>query len=126
MDSFLDFFWLMLYAFIWIIWIMLLFRVFADIFRSDSSGWAKAGWVIFVIILPFLGVLVYLIAQGGNMAKREVATAVEMDQAQREYIRDAAGSSAGVADELERLSGLKDRGVLTETEFETQKAKLLA
>jgi len=126
MNSFLDFFWLMLYAFIWIIWIMLLFRVFADIFRSDTSGGAKAGWVIFVIILPFLGVLIYLIAQGGNMAKREVATAVEMDQTQREYIREAAGSSSGVADELERLSGLKDRGVLTDAEFEAQKAKLLA
>jgi Short C-terminal domain/Phospholipase_D-nuclease N-terminal len=126
LDSFLDFFWFMLWAFLWIIWIMLLFRVFADIFRSDSSGWAKAGWTVFVILLPFLGVFVYLIAEGGNMARREVATAQAVDQAQRDYIRDAAGTSGGVAHELERLAALKDNGVLSDTEFEAQKAKLLA
>ena len=75
MTDFLDFFWLMLWAFLWIIWIMLLFRVFADIFSSDQSGFAKAMWVIFVIVFPFLGILIYLIAQGGNMATREVAAA---------------------------------------------------
>ena len=88
----MDFFWFMLWAFLWIIWIFLLIRVFADIFRSNSSGWAKAGWSIFVIILPFLGVLVYVIAEGGNMAQRELATASAMAESQRNYIRDVAGS----------------------------------
>lgn len=125
MNTFLDFFWLMLWLFLWIIWIMLLFRVFADIFRSDQSGWAKAGWMIFVLILPFLGVFVYLITQGGDMAKRDLATARAIDQAQRDYIRDAAGSSGGTAAELESLASLRDRGVITEDEFASQKAKLL-
>jgi len=125
MNSFLDFFWLMLWAFLWIIWIMLLFRVFADIFRSDQSGWAKAGWTIFVIVAPFLGVLIYLIAQGGNMASRDMETAKAMDEMQREYIRNAAGSGS-TATEIESLASLRDRGVITDEEFQAQKAKLLA
>ena len=123
MNSFLDFFWLMLWAFLWIIWIMLLFRVFADIFRSEQGGFAKAMWVIFVIIFPFLGVLVYLIAQGGNMAKREIAAAQQAEQATQDYIRNVAG---GPAAELEKLAGLHEKGVLTDDEFAAQKAKLLA
>lgn len=123
MNSFLDFFWLMLWAFLWIIWIMLLFRVFADIFRSEQGGFAKAMWVIFVIIFPFLGILVYLIAQGGNMAKREIAAAQQAEQATQDYIRNVAG---GPAAELEKLAGLHEKGVLTDDEFAAQKAKLLA
>jgi hypothetical protein len=123
LNSFLDFFWLMLWAFLWIIWIMLLFRVFADIFRSEQGGFAKAMWVIFVIIFPFLGVLVYLIAQGGNMAKREIAAAQQAEQATQDYIRNVAG---GPAAELEKLAGLHEKGVLTDDEFAAQKAKLLA
>ena len=126
METFWDFFWFMVVAFIWIAWIMLLFRVFIDIFRANTSGWAKAGWSIFVIFLPFLGVLVYLIAQGGNMARRDVETAQAMEQAQKDYIRNVAGSGGGTADELHKLSELKDKGVLTEQEFQAQKAKLLA
>ncbi len=125
MNSFLDFFWLMLWAFLWIIWIILLFRVFADIFRSDQSGWAKAGWTVFVIVMPFLGILIYLIAQGGNMAKRDLKTAQEIDEMQREYIRNVT-SSGGVAAELESLASLRERGVITDEEFQAQKAKLLA
>lgn len=126
METFWDFLWFMIIAFIWIAWIMLLFRVFIDLFRSDSSGWAKAGWTIFVIFLPFLGVLVYLIAQGGNMAKRDIANAQAMEQAQKEYIQSVAGSGGGTADELHKLSELKDKGVLSDAEFQAQKAKLLA
>lgn len=88
-------------------------------------GWAKAGWTIFVIVLPFLGVLVYLIAQGGNMARRDVASAWAIDQARQDYIRSAVGSG-GTADELEKLSALHERGVISQQEFDAQKAKLLA
>lgn len=120
-----DLFWSMLWFFLFFAWIWLLIRIFADIFRTDSSGWVKAGWTIFVIILPFLGVLVYLIAQGGSMAERDMEQAAAMEKAQRAYIQDAAGSS-GTAEELEKLAGLKDKGVLTDEEFAAQKAKLLA
>jgi hypothetical protein len=125
-DGFLDFFWLMLWFFLWIIWIWLLIRVFGDIFRADMSGWAKAGWMVFILILPFLGVFIYLITNGGDMGRREVERIQAIDQAQRDYIRDAAGTSGGVADELEKLAGLKDRGVISDAEFENQKSKLLA
>ena len=125
MSSFLDFFWLMLWFFLWVIWIWLLIRVFADIFRSESSGMAKAGWVLFVVVLPFLGVLVYLIAQGGDMASREIASAKAMQKAQADYIREVAGGG-GVAGELEKLASLRDSGVISADEFEAQKAKLLA
>jgi hypothetical protein len=125
-SNFLDFFWFMLWFFLWVIWIWLLIRIFADIFRSESSGWAKAGWVLFVVVLPFLGVLVYLIAQGGDMAQREVKSARAMQKAQADYIRDVAGGGGGVATELEKLASLRDSGVITAEEFEAQKAKLLA
>ncbi len=126
MESFADFFWFMIITFLWVAWILVLIRVFADIFRSDSSGWAKAGWTIFVIVLPFLGVLVYLIAQGADMAQRDLSSAAAMERAQRDYIREVAGGSGSAADDLEKLAALKDRGVLTEDEFSQYKAKLLA
>jgi hypothetical protein len=125
-SNFLDFFWLMLWFFLWIIWIWLLIRIFADVFRSEMSGWAKAGWVLFVVVLPFLGVLVYLIAQGGDMAQREMDSAKAVQKAQRDYIREAAGTGGGVAGELEKLASLRDSGVITAEEFDSQKAKLLA
>jgi len=121
-----DLFWAMLWFFVWIAWIMLLIRVFADIFRSDKSGGAKAIWALFVVFLPFLGAFVYLMAEGGNMAQRDVAAAQAMDQAQRDYIRDAAGSGGGTAAELEKLAALRDKGVLSDSEFQTQKAKVLS
>ena len=126
MDSFWDFLWFMIIAFLWVAWIILLIRVFADIFRTKSSGWAKAGWCLFVIFMPFLGVLIYLIAQGGNMAQRDIETAAAMQQAQQDYIRSVAGSGGGTADELQKLAELKDKGVISEAEFEAQKAKILA
>ena len=124
METFADFFWFMLWFFLWVIWLMLLFRVFGDIFRSDASGLAKAGWILFVLVLPFLGVLVYLVTQGNNMAQRDVETMQAIDDAQKAYIRDAAGVST--ADELEKLSALVQKGVLSDEEFQAQKAKLLA
>lgn len=123
----LDAFLTMLWFFLWILWIFLLIRIFMDIFRSeDMGGWAKAGWSIFVIILPFLGVLVYLIARGSGMAHRDQQQAVAADQAARAYIQSAAGSSTSTAEEINKLAALRDQGVLTEQEFQAQKAKALA
>ena len=121
----LDLFWAMLWLFLFFIWIWLLITIFADIFRSDMSGWAKAGWVLFVIILPLLGALIYLIVNGGKMQERSMKQAADMEKAQREYIQDVAGGSSS-ADELEKLSELHKNGVLTDEEFAAQKAKLLS
>ncbi len=120
-----DLFWSMLWIFLFIIWIWLLISVFVDIFRTDISGWGKALWVIFVIVLPFLGVLIYLIVHGDDMQKRSMDRAVDQQAAQAAYIQDVAGSGS-TADELEKLKGLHDRGVLTDDEFAAQKQKVLA
>ncbi|MGZ6931351.1 MAG: SHOCT domain-containing protein [Acidimicrobiia bacterium] len=118
--------WSIIWLALFFIWIFLLLRVFGDIFRShDLGGVAKALWVIFVIVLPYLGVLVYLIARGNQMAQHEMQAAQARDAAMRSYIRDAAGGTGSHADELERLASLRDRGVLTDEEFAAQKAKLL-
>ena len=123
----LGLFWTMLMVFLWVAWLFLLFRIFADLFRSDMSGWLKAVWSIFVIILPFLGVFVYLIANGDKMAQRDIAAAKQNEEAFRSYVQQAAGSGGGgTASELTKLAELRDSGVLTPDEFEAQKAKLLA
>src|SRR5271165_6230172 len=124
----LDFFLTMLYFFLFIIWIYLLIIVFVDIFRShDMGGGAKALWVIFVIILPFLGVFVYLIARGGKMQERSANEAAEQQKAFDAYVKQAAGTSGDTtADQLSKLSGLKSQGVITDAEFDAQKAKILA
>lgn len=121
----LNIFWWMLWFFMFVIWIWLLISIFADIFRSDISGFGKAAWIFFVIILPFLGVLVYLIANGSKMQERSVKQAADMQQAQDNYIKSVAGSGGGTADELEKLAKLHDSGALTDDEFAAQKAKLL-
>jgi ABC-type multidrug transport system fused ATPase/permease subunit len=123
----LDAFLTMLYFFLFIIWIWLLIMVFVDIFRSrDIGGWAKALWVIFVIILPFLGVFVYLIARGGKMHERAAQEAAQQQAAFDDYVRQTAGSSDDTASQLQKLADLKSQGVITDAEFETQKSKLLA
>jgi ABC-type multidrug transport system fused ATPase/permease subunit len=124
----LDAFLTMLYFFLFIIWIWLLIMVFFDIFRShDISGWAKALWVIFIIVLPFLGVFVYLIARGGKMQERRVQDVQQQQQAFDSYVRQAAGTSGDdTATQLSKLADLKSSGVLTDAEFEAQKAKILA
>ena len=121
----LDLFWTLLWFFLFIAWIWLLIAIFADIFRNEMSGWGKAGWVFFVIILPFLGVLIYLIAHGDAMQNRAVQSQANQDAAQRAYIQDAAESGGSSADQLEKLASLHQQGVLTDEEFQTQKAKLL-
>jgi ABC-type multidrug transport system fused ATPase/permease subunit len=124
----LDAFLTMLYFFLFIIWIWLLITVFIDIFRSrDMGGWAKALWVIFVIILPFLGVFVYLIARGGKMHERAAAEAAQQQKEFDTYVRQAAGAEgADTASQLSKLADLKAQGVLSDAEFEAQKAKVLA
>jgi len=123
----LDVFWTMLWFFLWILWFFLLFRVLLDIFRSrDLGGWGKAGWMAFVIILPFLGVLMYLIARGRKMTDRDVADAQAQDKAFRAYVQDAAhGNGAGTAGELAKLADLRDHGVISEAEFQQGKQKIL-
>jgi len=122
----LDLLFAMFWFFLFIAWIWLLIMVFIDIFRSDMSGWVKALWVIFVIVLPLLGVLVYLIVEGDNMQKRAMKQATEQQQAQTAYIQSVAGSGGdNTADELEKLKSLHDQGVLTDDEFAAQKAKVL-
>ncbi len=123
----LGIFWTMLMFFIWIAWFVLLFRVIFDVFRSkDLSGWGKAGWCLLVIIIPLIGVLIYIIARGSGMTDRDIAQAQAQKADFDAYVRETAGSGGGVAGELEKLSQLKDQGVITDEEFAAQKAKLLA
>ena len=117
----------MLYFFLFIIWIWLLIIVFADIFRShDLSGWGKALWTIFVIILPYLGVFVYLIARGHKMQAPAAEAASKQNAMMQQYIQDAAGSGKSSADEIASLADLRAKGVLSEEEFQAAKAKALA
>jgi len=122
-----DLFGTMLGLFIFMIWFWLLIVIFGDIFRSrDISGGVKALWVFFVIILPFLGILVYLIARGGKMHERAEESAKQQQQAFDEYVKQTAGTAGtSTADDLAKLAELKNQGVLTDAEFEAQKAKLL-
>ena len=121
----LSIFWTMLEIFFFIIWIYLLFIVFVDIFRSqDMGGLAKALWIIFVIVLPYLGVFVYLIARGGKMHERAAAQAQQQQKAFDSYVQLAAGGSS-TADQLSKLADLKEKGTITEAEFASEKAKLL-
>jgi len=123
----LGLFWTMLIIFLWIAWLMLLFKVIFDIFRShDMGGVAKAFWAIFVTIIPWLGVLVYLIARGRSMQERDISAMKAEQEAMNTYIRQTAGSSTSAADELAKLSDLKATGVLNDTEFAAAKAKLLS
>jgi ABC-type multidrug transport system fused ATPase/permease subunit len=124
----LNVFWTMLEFFVFILWIWLLIVIFSDIFRShDMGGVAKAVWVLFVIILPFLGVLVYLIARGGSMHERAAKQAEAQQKAFESYVKETAGSSGSSnVDELAKLADLKSKGVITDAEFDAQKAKLLS
>jgi ABC-type multidrug transport system fused ATPase/permease subunit len=119
-------FWTILEIFVFVIWIWLLIWIFSDIFRSrDLSGWAKALWVIFVLFLPLIGILTYLIVRGGSMHDRAVQQAQAQEEQFRGYVQEAAGSQTP-ADQLTRLAGLRDQGVITNAEFEQEKAKILA
>jgi hypothetical protein len=116
----------MLYFFLFFIWIWLLIVVFGDIFRShDLGGFAKALWVIFVIVVPYLGVFVYLIARGHKMSEHAIEAAQAQDTAQRAYIQNAVGTAPSTADEIAQLSVLKENGTITDAEFQQAKAKAL-
>ncbi len=122
----LNIFWTMFLFFLWVIWIWLLVWIFIDIFRShDLSGWAKALWLVFILVLPLIGALVYLIARGGTMHERSMRQAEQQDQEFRAYVQQAAGTQTP-ADQLAKLADLRDHGVITTEEFEREKAKLLA
>lgn len=120
-------FWTAMWVFLWILWIFLLFRVVVDIFRDDSlSGWGKAGWLVFVVVLPFLGVFIYVAARGKEMGKREERQARAQQEAVNSYIREVteAGTKSH-AEELEKLSEIRARGDLSDEEFQRAKEKIL-
>ena len=120
-------FWTIFEIFLWVIWIWILIYVFIDIFRSrDLSGGAKALWFIFVLFIPLIGVLVYLIVRGSSMHERAVQQAQQQDRELRAYVQDAAGTPTSTADQLAKLADLRDRGVITPEEFEREKAKIMA
>ncbi|MFE3718691.1 SHOCT domain-containing protein [Streptomyces cyaneofuscatus] len=128
----LNLFLTMLYLFLWVMWFFLLFKVITDLFRDHTlNGWAKAGWLIFVILLPYLGVLIYLIVRGRSMHERDAKAVKDSEAAFRSYVREAAGSegssgSTSHVSDLTKLAELKDKGALSTEEYERAKAKLLA
>ena len=123
----LNIFWTFVEVFLWVIWFWILITVVVDIFRSsDLSGWGKAAWFLFVLIIPLIGVLVYLIARGASMHERATRRAQQEDAELRSYIQQAAGDShPSTADELEKLASLRDRGVISPAEFDQAKARIL-
>ena len=121
----LNTFWTILYFFVFFLWLMILFRVIWDVFRShDLGGLGKAGWLFFILVLPFLGVFVYLVARGGSMHERDVRVAQTQDQELGSWVRRAA-SGTSTADELTKLADLRAKGAISEAEFDRAKAKIL-
>ncbi|WP_234329780.1 SHOCT domain-containing protein [Streptomyces viridochromogenes] len=124
----------MLWFFLWVMWFVLLFRVIGDIFRDDTmSGGAKAGWTVFVCVLPFLGVFVYLMARGRGMGERDMRQMQRQEEAFRSYVQEAAAEAPATratqathADALAKLAGLHDHGDITDAEYERAKEKVLA
>ena len=123
----LSVFWTIVEIFLWVLWFWILIMVLIDLFRSpDLSGFAKALWFLFVLFIPLIGVLVYLIVRGDKMHERQRQEARRQDEAFRSYVQDAAGPQRSAADELTKLAGLRDHGVITAEEFEQEKSKLLS
>lgn len=122
----LSVFWTIVEIFLWVLWFWILIMVIIDIFRShDLGGFAKALWFLFVLFIPLIGVLVYLIARGDKMGERQRQEARRQDEEFRSYVQDAAGPKS-TADELTKLAGLRDHGVITSQEFEQEKSKILS
>ena len=127
MDSFWDFFWFTISFFLLMAYLVVLFQILTDLFRDkDTSGWLKAVWVFFLIILPLITSLVYLIARGQGMAERNIAAVRSAQASQEDYIRSVSGSAASPADEIARAKGLLDSGAISRAEFDALKAKALA
>jgi hypothetical protein len=122
---FLDVFWTMVIFFCWVAWIWLLIVILSDVFRRDISGWAKAGWVVALIILPFLGTLIYLIAHGKGLTERRIRDAQASQEHFDSYVRNVA-QSGGSAGEIESAKRLLDAGTITQEEFDALKKKALA
>ena len=121
---FLDVFWTIILFFAWLAWIWIAITCFVDIFRRDDiGGWHKAAWIVFIIVIPFLGVLVYLIAQHDGMRDRSIEQAKGQQAAMDQYVRDTAGGSAT---EIAKAKELLDQGAITQAEFEAIKARALA
>ncbi len=123
----LDLFWTIFLVFLWVMWFWILITVFIDIFRSsDLSGGAKALWFVFVLLIPLVGVLCYLIARGGAMHDRAARQVEQQDAALRSYVQESAPERSSPADQIAKLADLHDRGVISEQEFEREKARVLA
>jgi hypothetical protein len=122
-----DLFWSMLWFFLFVMWIYLFITLIADIFRShDLSGWGKAAWIVGLVVFPILGSIAYVIARGEGMAERQIEQAKQQNAAFQDYVRNAAGTAASPADEVAKLVDLRASGVITDEEFERQKARVLA
>jgi hypothetical protein len=123
----LNVFWTIFEVFAFVVWFWLLFVVLTDVFRSrDMSGWVKAAWTVFVIFLPLVGILTYLIVRGRSMHERSAQAADRQEEAFRSYVQEAAGTEPSTADQLSKLADLRQRGVISPDEFEQQKNKVLA
>ena len=124
---FMDILWTLIIFFSWVIWIWIMIVILTDVFRrKDIGGWAKAAWVVFLIVLPFIGALIYLIAQHDGMSERQAKEVQQTQQQADSYIREVAGTGNGAAGEIERAKGLLDSGAITQAEFDALKAKALA
>jgi len=122
----LSVFWTIVEIFLWVLWFWILIMVFIDIFRSpDLSGWGKALWFLFVLFIPLIGVLCYLIVRGPKMHEHARQAQMQQDREFRSYVQEAAGPTSA-ADEITKLAGLRDHGVITADEFEREKSKLLS
>ena len=126
LESIWELIWFSLIILLWVVYFIALFQIFGDLFRSDISGWGKAGWVIFIFFLPLLGMLVYLIVHGDDMGKRQIAAAQAQKQAMDSYIQEAAGGGGGPADQIAKAKELLDAGAISQEEFDALKAKALA
>ena len=125
--TFLDVFWSMLVFFVWVMWFMLLFRIWGGVFsRSDLSGLGKTGWLVFTILVPFLGVFIYVVKENDGMNQRALDRARAQQSQMDDYVRATAGGGGGAASEIERAKQLLDSGAITQAEFDAMKAKALA
>jgi Phospholipase_D-nuclease N-terminal/Short C-terminal domain len=124
---FLNIFWTMIIFFCWVVWIWMMISILSDVFRRrDLSGWGKAGWTVFLIVLPFLGALIYLISQSEGMADRNLHQAQAQQAQMDDYVRSVATDGGGAAAQIEKAKSLLDSGAIDQTEFDALKAKALA